>query len=260
MRSRYKDREYFESRIEFAQTSEERRLRKIQNGEISQKRIYSVLVDISGNYLRSMRSRYSAGDDISNMKNDLDKSIEYLLKGASNGFGKLKYSATEIYDQYGGSFYEQVLSILSVCFLLNSSSDHFNKIAQLIDRDRVQDLLFEFIIRQKVNGRKELVTESYQKYFKIPETYKGLREAIKESDKRKVTQLIDKFITKEWYSNHKEFGWYESHKKDNEAYTGYWSFETAVIVVILNIDDTNFRDNEYYPKDLVDYYRANQPI
>lgn len=259
MRSQYKNSEYFVSLIEFAKKSEDRRLRKIQNGEISMRRINAVYVDMSNNFLNSMRCKYSLGYDVIHMHEDIDKSIEYLLKGASNGFGKLKYSATEIYDQYGGSFYEQVLSILSLCFLLNSPSDCFNKIAQLIDRDGVQDLLFEFIIRQKINRRKEIITESYQKYFKVPEIYKGLREAIKEPNKRKATQLIDKFITKEWYSNHKEFGWYESHKKDSETYTGYWSLETAVVVVILNIDDTSFRNCEYYPKDLVDYYRANQP-
>ena len=74
MRSRYRDSKYFDSRIDFARKSEERRLRKIQNGEISNKRINSVLVDISKNYLRSIRSRYSAGYDIRDMKNDLDKS------------------------------------------------------------------------------------------------------------------------------------------------------------------------------------------
>jgi hypothetical protein len=40
------------------------------------------------------------------------------------------------------------------------------------------------------------------------------------------------------------------------SYFGYWSFESAAIVAALGLDDSSFRDNEYYPKDLVDYFRS----
>ncbi|MBK8927229.1 MAG: DUF1911 domain-containing protein [Crocinitomicaceae bacterium] len=82
--------------------------------------------------------------------------------------------------------------------------------------------------------------------------------AIEETDKSKSESLIKEFITKDWYKNHKDAGWYDSHKSKHNTYFGYWSFETAAIVVIKGLDDSSFRDCQYYPKDLVDYARIKK--
>jgi hypothetical protein len=42
---------------------------------------------------------------------------------------------------------------------------------------------------------------------------------------------------------------------EKDWYYGRWSFEAAAVVAIKGLDDASFRDNPYYPKDLVDYYR-----
>lgn len=68
------------------------------------------------------------------------------------------------------------------------------------------------------------------------------------------------YLTK-WYASMKKASWYDGHKiaKTGGAtnYTGYWCFEAAAVTALLNIDDTSFRDMDYYPKDLVDFYRNN---
>lgn len=38
-------------------------------------------------------------------------------------------------------------------------------------------------------------------------------------------------------------------------YQGYWCFEAAAVAVMMDIDDTSFRDHEHYPKDLADWAR-----
>jgi hypothetical protein len=62
---------------------------------------------------------------------------------------------------------------------------------------------------------------------------------------------VNDFITKDWYKNHKDAGWHNSHKSRHDVFYGYWSFETAAVVKIMDLDDTKFIDCQYYPKDLV---------
>ncbi|MCO6500887.1 MAG: DUF1911 domain-containing protein [Candidatus Parvibacillus calidus] len=39
----------------------------------------------------------------------------------------------------------------------------------------------------------------------------------------------------------------------------FYQRQCLCVATTLNIDDSSFRDNPYYPKDLVDYYRKNHP-
>lgn len=66
--------------------------------------------------------------------------------------------------------------------------------------------------------------------------------------------LIKRFLDG-WYKKvFKDSASYESHA--GEGYTGYWSFEAAAVVMLWNIDDTSFREHQYYPDELVDFYRS----
>ena len=87
-------------------------------------------------------------------------------------------------------------------------------------------------------------------------SFSDLRKAIKIENPLEQEKLISHFLKKNFY--HKYAGWYNSHKGRHATYYGYWSFESAAIVAILDLDDSSFRDNQYYPKDLVDYYRSTQ--
>src|SRR5690606_30353752 len=107
--------------------------------------------------------------------------------------------------------------------------------------------------------RKPIEVESYREYYGVPEVFETLRTAINQTDKERAQELVAQFIKKEWYDNHKEAGWYNSHKSKHNAYFGYWSFETAAIVAIMELDDSNLGDCEYYPKDLVDFYQKHHP-
>ncbi|AUS05351.1 PoNe immunity protein domain-containing protein [Pseudotamlana carrageenivorans] len=61
--------------------------------------------------------------------------------------------------------------------------------------------------------------------------------------------MIKQFLEKDFY--HKHMNLYDSHKSKWNIYCGYWSFEAAAVVKIMNLDDSSFIDNQYYPKDLV---------
>ena len=49
----------------------------------------------------------------------------------------------------------------------------------------------------------------------------------------------------------KPAAWYNNDQGGEGAYYGYWCFEAALVVRLLDIDDSSFRDNVYYPKDMV---------
>jgi len=43
-----------------------------------------------------------------------------------------------------------------------------------------------------------------------------------------------------------------------EAYSGQFAFELAAVVMAFNFDDSEFREDIYYPKELVDHWRKNK--
>jgi hypothetical protein len=53
-----------------------------------------------------------------------------------------------------------------------------------------------------------------------------------------------------WYSLHKDAPWYNGHVRE-KGYSGYWAWEAAAVVQLLDLDDTSFKDNPFYPYDAV---------
>lgn len=255
MRDILKDRIYFESYL----NSNKERIQKfelwIETGRTPTERVSDVkrnLVDIE---IGLLVAKFSISVDLEEIGSIVSSVCNNLCE-SWNGFWKLKGKGGEEYNQYILSAYDEMLWVLSLGYLLDIPEIDFLKLVDVIDRDGVKDNLFEFIIRAKLNERKPIIEESYKDFFGVPNCFEKLRMAIEETDKSKSESLIKEFITKDWYKNHKDAGWYDSHKSKHNTYFGYWSFETAAIVVIKGLDDSSFRDCQYYPKDLVDYARA----
>ncbi len=257
MRDTIKPRSYYEQEIANRESSEIRRLDKIKKGLIRPDRIQAVKVDMAKNQLYLSISKYSIGLPLKDLIPNFNKSLSYIKEHWA-GYWKLKDTNGKEYDQYILSAYDEMLWMLSLGYLLNFPDESFSKLVEVIDRDNVKDYLFEFIIRAKLPERKPIKDESYLEYFGVPKVFEKLRQAITASDKGKSQELIKIFLEKEWYHNHKEAGWYNSHKSKHNTYFGYWSFEAAAVTCIMDLDDSSYRDNEYYPKDLVDYYRSKK--
>jgi hypothetical protein len=56
-----------------------------------------------------------------------------------------------------------------------------------------------------------------------------------------------------WLAAHVRYSGFRTLDKidENFGYTGYWSFESALMVKLWDIDDSSFRDHPHYPGDLV---------
>lgn len=250
MRQNIKDVNFYKRHISDIESVENRIVEKIKGNSIPTDRMQSVFDLRRSNRLVRTILKFTFGEPIADVKNEFNKVIEYTNENWV-GLWTLKLSADNIYQQYTLSAYDEMLWMLSLGYLLDINDTDFRKMVALIDLDGVRDFLFEFIISAKIKDRKPIDSESYRDFFGIPEVFEKLRQAITETDKTKSEKLVKDFITKDWYKNHKGAGWYNSHKSKHDTYFGYWSFETAAIVKIMDLDDSSFIDCQYYPKDLV---------
>lgn len=220
----------------------------IETGETPKERINIVKQEMAKDYIYLLSAKYSAGYSIENLLADWKEGVK-LIHESWDGFWKLKQGNPPVeYDQYILSAYDEMLWMLSLGYLLDAPEQDFKKLVEVIDRDKVKDKLFEFIISAKLKDRAAIKEESYREFFGVPETFAKLRESIDEPDKAKAEKLIHDFLKRDWYKSHKDAGWYNSHKSKHDTYFGYWSFESAAVVKIKGLDDTSFRDNQYYPK------------
>lgn len=85
-----------------------------------------------------------------------------------------------------------------------------------------------------------------------PKPYQQLLAVI-EADPGSRPALMKAFL-KVWYSQNRGLVWWGQHTtipKGRYMYVGYWCFEAAAVTKLLDIDDSSYRDNQYYPRDLV---------
>jgi hypothetical protein len=244
IRDQIKDSKYFELRIKILYEGIERYLEWIRIGKTPKERINIVKRAIVWDYISIVQCKYSSGLEISLLKNDLLNAIKFADE-SWDGFWKLRDNNDRILNQYVLSAYDEMLWMLSLGYLLNIPENDFKKLVDIIDRDQVKDKLFEFIISAKIKGREPLQKESYEQGWVL---FSKLRQAIEETDKARASKQVKEFLEKDWYKEHKDVGWYNSHKSKHDTYFGYWSFESAAIVKIRGLDDSSFRDNQYYPK------------
>jgi hypothetical protein len=249
MRDKLKDENYFKKRIDELYSGIDNFLNWIETGKTPKERINIVKRAMVWDYISIIKCKYSIGNNKEDLEIDLLKAINFTFE-SWDGFWKLKNSSGQEYNQYVLSGYDEMLWMLSLGFLLEIPESDFDKLVEVIDRDGVKDFLYEFIIQAKIKSRSPILEESY-KELAIPEIFSKLRFAIKETNKNVAENLLNVFIKKDWYNGHKSAGWYNGHKSKHDSYCGYWSFETAAIVKIMGLDDSSFRDCDYYPKDLL---------
>lgn len=130
-----------------------------------------------------------------------------------------------------------VIDALSLGVLFESSKAEFlPALEAIVERFTSQDGLIHFLIRRLQE----------QEADKLPSQLAYFNRLTKEDDKAAVLALE----LSQWYQHHKGAHWYNSHNSKNSTYCGYWCFEIAALAKILEIDDTPFALNPYYPYDL----------
>lgn len=234
LRDTLKDERYFQKAIEQTESSIEKFETLISTvietkgaDDVGVRNGYNVLVS---SYTKLVNLLYSAGEDIEIISNTYKKLLYY--------YGKMWKS------DYG---YFELIRILSMGVLLEIEPKHFAELEKKIVDEDFNDYLVNYLLIH-IDNAWQLKSNT----FVFPGIYDDLQVVIEQEDATAV-QLLEEYLLKKWYSNHKDAAWYNSHKSKQDVYYGYWSYEAGAIVKCMGLDDSPLQNVKYYPYDLVHY-------
>lgn len=152
----------------------------------------------------------------------------------------------------------ETLNILGLAFLLNRS-DLFARIHALVNGEGETHTDEDEIINKffKLNDSNHPTYNQGNlfdlKYAKLCDV---IDNVLVKNNKEKAIQYLDEYLA-DWYQNNKNALWFNSHLKPAEElrYCGYWAFEVAALVYLLDLDDSSLHRHLFYPKDIVQWIR-----
>ncbi len=140
--------------------------------------------------------------------------------------------------------------------------------AILLHREDLLGKIFGWIDGGEYDGIDAVLEELLNFYFPdrpSPDTwiwkqpYQKLLDVIDSPTPTERSKLMAKYI-RSWYPAMKGqasfWGKHEKIKPELSPYFGYWAMCAAAFTYLLDIDDTLYRNEEVYPKDMVDYARS----
>ncbi|MCT7298910.1 PoNi-like cognate immunity protein [Ralstonia sp. CHL-2022] len=197
--------------------------------------------------------RYTAGEPIAPMREELDKVIadyEEYAKYQSKEFESPNWPAFRLSEL---NEYERAMQLIGLCYLLHRR-DLLPRIAALEDPTyRAQDTLYEDLLAYGMDGRVDVDQWFHESYRDCINSIYG------DSDEESLADL-NTYLDK-WYASMRGVNWHDSHldlSEERGLYFGYWAIEAAALAYLLELDDTLLREHIVYPKDLVDFARSFQ--
>ena len=188
-------------------------------------------------------------------------SVESMLESAKLTFAEFERHYTMFPDEelklklWEANGYRYVMWLTGLAYLLGLK-EYLPKIAQWISSnpDDGNDPLISLLFNRL--GVEGLPTASELLH---PKGYTPLYELLTQTqDKTKQQTLMQTYI-RGFYKNIMNQTVWKGWDKEGWIYFGFWSFEAGMITHLLNLDDSGYRDMTFYPKDLVEYARNQQP-
>lgn len=187
----------------------------------------------------------------------LQRLIAQYSAGASRGTLQLAYPAViDAYERRSRvsapvrsdvidlDTYVHALWLLSFGVLLDASDSMIARVVELLNKFR-SDVLFDRLVALRLN------VDAQSGVLLYPQPYALLYQAITTDGDERERQ-IHAFL-KRYYRGMRPTYWYKTDRKPETGYFGYWCFELAAFVKVLTIPDQSFRNDPYYPRDLVRY-------
>ena len=184
---------------------------------------YYIDLDVTNNEL--FRICYSLGDSINSI-------FEYFKEG-------LHYYGLS-YTENDGIF--TTIDYLSLAVLFENRKEEFiddvkilfDKYVQYSEEDEsVQDGYIDTLALYLLEGR----VENFRSHLEYLNMIGNDADSVIEAQKF-------------WYYAHSEASWYDTHKTD-DAYYGYWRFDTAALCKMRGIYDERFKELDFFPYDLL---------
>jgi hypothetical protein len=229
IRAQFKDEKYFNKQIErcnqFMKNDAEDFDLFIQKHGALKSHHYITATSIR---IKQLNNYYSKGDDINVLVPMYLESLDFFLKGWSNEFQS----------------YALLLQMTSLAVLFDISEEKMKLLNSFLDtafNSKINniwkpDSLIFFLVGN--SEYKRTCNKPYEKLYEI--TQLSIDDA---------TNKIKTYL-EGWYGMHKKEPWYDTHLRDS-GYSGYWAWETAAVVKKMKLNDNNFKDNPYYPYDML---------
>jgi hypothetical protein len=216
----------------------------LQNNPERYKKIHLAYSDLYINYKEIAFSKYSRGDDVADIKNDVEKSIKWFIKYQQHPDHDTFYF--DILDVY-----EDVLQLYALGILFNTDHHLILDLLSVISNEG-KDSLFDTLARFTQPGRRVGAK------LLFPATYQQLWGTTQNNEPNRQADGMQKFLSG-WYKSMKKTYWHDRHKSvGKDGFPGYWCLEAALVTVLFDIDDSSYRDMHFYPKDIVTYAKVNK--
>ena len=181
--------------------------------------------------------RYSMDGGLKELQKIYLDSLDYFLRGFN----------------CGNPIYDDILNRISLGILLNIPDENFMQLVDYVQRldeeakpaDWTPDLLLWFLLNSRLKANEK---RTHAQKLGFPRECKGLYKVTQATDSEAALKALKDYIGK-WYNLNKDASWYNNHLKS--TYRGYWAWEVAAVAKVMHIDDTDLKDNPYYPYDMV---------
>jgi hypothetical protein len=209
----------------------------------------------AGTLWRIFQLRYTGGDEVAGLVPLMDGVVagfqQYVEKNdaATDEHYRPPFLMSEFFDSY-----IQYLHITCAAILLHREDLlpgilGWNAGTDFDGVDAVLEELFKFYFPDRPDLDQWLWDQPYRL----------LLDAIDDPVPDERAKLMKKFV-KRWYPALRGkagfWGKHEEIEPDFSPYTGYWNMCAAAFTYLYDIDDTSYRDEITYPKDLIDYARS----
>lgn len=234
IRDKIKSEEYFNEYISRELDEHDTLKNKISTGKVAEKAIPFAKYCIYTAKLNILIAKYSIGEDIQVLKQLFNELLDVWI----NGYLIDSLSTDSTYGPYSNS-----IIIFALCVLFDIDERQLDRVKNRLKEEKINDWLINFLL-----NKNDSIDEIAGKLY-YPKTYGDLQAVILSTDNQK--ELLELYVTKLWYRKYRGCNFWGSHKKEGYFYRGYWTFESAAVATILNIDDSGLKDFKYYPYDLV---------
>lgn len=242
-----KDKNYYDRFLRTKEGLIEQSLDRINSNSIPNDNISNVWHRIFFKKFECLIAKYGRGDNLDELRSELDKLFNHIEAEWQNDAVKFKMGRPQkVLDQYWLNSYCYMVWLISLSILLGISKERITQITNLIESANIKDELILYLL-SSLNGK------GYENQHVVK--YALFKNLMKPGIEQIDSQILKKYLGS-WHKNTKLFTWhnYINSVNDKEYYFGYWSFESAAIVVLKNLNDGAFNEHPNYPNELVEYY------
>lgn len=226
----------------------EAKLARMANAEGNAHVSLTTLSEVSSLYVQMITSSYSLGDDREALREYVEPAVHWAIEHRLAYHEKYPDSTWEVAPA-GAIAMAQALSAV----VLLGTDEQRARLSEMVSL-RGPHTALEFLAGQHGDS-----LDGVEIQLPHPRPYGRLIKVI-QAEPEKRPRLMADFV-KNWYSGCRKATWWSGNYEDQVArqeanngrihYGGYWCMEAAATTLLLGIDDTSYRNNDYYPQDLL---------